>query len=589
MVLRQLLEEEPPPLRRLNNLVPRDLETICLKCLAKEPSKRYRSAADLAADLRRFMNGEPIRARPIGRLERLSKWSRRNHWLAAFLAALSLGVIISTWQAVRAMGAERVARRSAANAKASESEARATLDFFRDKVLAAARPKDQDGGLGIEATIRAAIDSAEPEIARSFADQPMVEAHIRETLGTTYRCLGEPALALRQHERVLELCRQFLGSDHPYTINAINDLAIAYAKADRLEDALVLQEEELARSRKALGPDNPGLLPSMNNLAWVYRELGRIDDALQVYERVLTQCRSTLGDDHLDTLTYMNNLAVTYRLAGRAADALPLDEAIVARSKIARGPDHPQTLIYMYNLSEAYHSVGRMDDALALAKEELERSRRVLGAPHPSTLMSMTNVASLYRELGRANEALPLYEEALKHQRVRPGSDDPDTLYTMNGLAVTLDEAGRIDEAIPLYEECLRRRRATRGPDHSTTLISIGNLAQACLESKPAEAERLCRELLAIHERKHPQDWHTYHARSMLGGSLLKRRKYAEAGPLLIEGYEGMKAREEDIPVRFRHELVKAEERLSQFRDATKKPGGDTATGLVPRGRAHNP
>ncbi|HEY7427743.1 MAG TPA: protein kinase [Gemmataceae bacterium] len=76
--LRQVLTEEPVPLRRVRRDVPLDLETICLKCLEKEPVRRYASAADLAGDLRCFLNGEPIRARPLGRIERLSKWVRRR-------------------------------------------------------------------------------------------------------------------------------------------------------------------------------------------------------------------------------------------------------------------------------------------------------------------------------------------------------------------------------------------------------------------------------------------------------------------------------------------------------------------------------
>ena len=82
-------------------------------------------------------------------------------------------------------------------------------------MLAAARPKDQEGGLGIDATIRAAVDAAEPEIEKSFADQPTVEASIRHTLGESYLYLGELAPAIRQHQRALALRRRILGPDHP--------------------------------------------------------------------------------------------------------------------------------------------------------------------------------------------------------------------------------------------------------------------------------------------------------------------------------------------------------------------------------------
>src|SRR5262249_4000766 len=87
MLIHQLLHEDPRPPRRLNDRIPRDLDTICLKALAKQPSRRYATAAEMAEDLRRYLRGEPCRARPVGRLERAWLWSMRNRALAAWSGA----------------------------------------------------------------------------------------------------------------------------------------------------------------------------------------------------------------------------------------------------------------------------------------------------------------------------------------------------------------------------------------------------------------------------------------------------------------------------------------------------------------------
>ena len=99
----------------------------------------------------------------------------------------------------RAIKAEQTARGEEAKTKQSEAEAKAVLSFFRDKVLAAARPEGQEGGLGKDVKLRAAVDAAEAAIGQAFADQPTVEAAVRETLGEGYHYLGEQGSG---HQRV---------------------------------------------------------------------------------------------------------------------------------------------------------------------------------------------------------------------------------------------------------------------------------------------------------------------------------------------------------------------------------------------------
>jgi eukaryotic-like serine/threonine-protein kinase len=120
MLILQVLEDEPRPPRQLNDKVPRDLETICLKAMAKAPARRYASARELADDLRRFLAGEPIRARPIGPVERVRHWCRRNPVAASLLAAVTLGSAVGLWHL--SLLSEHLVRSTALEGAAQESE-----------------------------------------------------------------------------------------------------------------------------------------------------------------------------------------------------------------------------------------------------------------------------------------------------------------------------------------------------------------------------------------------------------------------------------------------------------------------------------
>jgi WD40 repeat protein/tRNA A-37 threonylcarbamoyl transferase component Bud32 len=135
LILHQVLREEPRPPRRLNDKIPRDLETVCLKCLQKEPRKRYAGAAELAADLRRFLAGEPVLARPPGALEKAWRWARRRPAVASLSAAvvlvtaLAFSLVTVQWlAAVQARQASEQAQEELAQKARDEAEARANAE-----------------------------------------------------------------------------------------------------------------------------------------------------------------------------------------------------------------------------------------------------------------------------------------------------------------------------------------------------------------------------------------------------------------------------------------------------------------------------
>jgi serine/threonine protein kinase len=145
MLLLQVLHDEPRPPRQLNDKVPRDLETICLKAMAKAPARRYGTAGELADDLRRFLRGESIRARPVGRVERLWRWCRRNPLAAGLLLAVSLSSAFGLWELSRL--SDQLVQSSALESAAQQSEMLDVVNkFYTAEVVERAKLR------GVEAT-----------------------------------------------------------------------------------------------------------------------------------------------------------------------------------------------------------------------------------------------------------------------------------------------------------------------------------------------------------------------------------------------------------------------------------------------------
>jgi eukaryotic-like serine/threonine-protein kinase len=510
---------------RLTRLVRGELDWIVMKALEKERGRRYETANMLAHELESYLAGDAVTACAPSRGYRARKFARK-HIVAlatggAFVTLLAVATAVSSWLAVRAT-------REQAKAKRSEAEAKAVLGFFRDKVLAAPRPEGQEGGLGHAVILQDALESAESSIATDFANEPIVESAIRDTLGTTHLYLGDSARAIAQHARAMALRSGFLGPEHPDTLRSMNNLAVAYRQAGRVVEAVPLHERDFKISAARLGPDHP------------------------------------------DTLTSMSNVGTAYRLTGRTAEAITVLEAVLKRRTAILGPDHADTMLAINNLAVAYQAAGRIADAVALHEKELKHCKSKLGPDHPDTWISMNNLASGYQAIGRIDEAITLFEEVLKRRQAKLRPDHPDILVSMNNLATAYHIAHRSDEAIALFLDTLARRTATLGRGHRETLATMNSLGAVYLDKKQwDDAEPLLRETLNIREQARPDDWRVFYTRSQLGAALTGQRKYAEAEPYLIKGYEGLLAHEAKIPAQRRKtDLATASERIVRLYDA---------------------
>jgi eukaryotic-like serine/threonine-protein kinase len=605
-------EKEPSALRTINRAFRGDVETIVARALEKDKTRRYGSAAELAADVRRYLHDEPIMARPPSTAYQLRKFAHRNKALVTGVAAVFVvlvgGVVASTWEAVQARRAEKKALQETAIAHAVN-------DFLQHDLLAQASAYNQSKP-DPNITVRTVLDRAAQNIQGKFNNQPAVEAAIRDTIGRTYLDMGLYPEAQRQLERALALERRTLGPEDPGTIETMIHLGDVADRVSNLSEAEAIFKQTLATANRVLGPDNADTLNAAKGLANAYFHQGKFALAQPLYNRVLQSRRRVLGPENPDTLMAMNNLAADYSDEGKNAEAETLFSQVADAHSRVLGPDHPDTLLAVNNLANVYVAEGKYVEGEALLSRNIEARRRTLGPEHPDTVNSMFDLANAYLDQGKYAQAEPLFRQVYETRRLAFGPEHISTLLALSGLAVALDNQGHYAQAEPLFRQIEGTMRRVLGPEDIDTLWETVNLGEAYEglgkydlartyeaqalaglrrvqspeypETLTAEAdlalddvslgdctqaEPLAREVLEKDKKVQPDDVERFFAESLLGACLTGEKKYAEAEPLLLEGYQGMVTRKARmLAVPDLRELDRAREWIVELYRASGKP-----------------
>jgi eukaryotic-like serine/threonine-protein kinase len=553
-----------------------DLDWITMKALEKDRTRRYGSASDLAADLRRHRDDQPVLAGPPSTIYRVGKFVRRNR--AGVAAAAVLLVLLVAFGATMAVQARRL-RVERDRANREQASARAVSEFLRHDLLAQASADSQAGPdvkPDPDIKVRTALDRAAARIAGKFDDQPLVEASIRETIGGTYAELGLYDQARQQLERSHEIARRLTGDEGPQTLDALDTLAWVDAAMLHSGEAVRRYSQLLEIYRRRLGPKDPAVLRTMNNLAWNQFVDGKADQAEAAFVDIVRLEREVLGNDSEMTVLSMRNLAAIYlgRGAWKEAESL-LTEALATNRRI-RGAEHPLSANIMDRLAQVFGQQGRYTDAEAIRREVLAIDLRTLGPDHSSTNTARNNLAqNLVNQADPAKlpEAERLFSETLEISRRVNGERSRITSGYRVNLGDLYSEQKRDVEAEAMLREAVSGLRESPGPQHPSTLNALESLAGACLaQHKYAQAEPLLREVLAGRDKITPRAWRRFNAASLLGASLAGQRRFAEAEPLIVSGYDGLHEQAATLPAYFRSVLTDAGERVVDLYTAWGKP-----------------
>lgn len=569
---RTIREEEPTRLGTIDKRLRGDVETIVVKTLEKDKSRRYASAAALAADIRRHLRHEPIVARPVSTAYAFRKFARRNKTLVAGLVATfvvlllgAAGTTIGLVSSLRANARLEITNRELAAANtnledlsAFQSEQLASIDIslmgvrLRDSLLNSV-PETRRTELATQLAGVNFVDIARTSLKQNFfgraedtvesqlADQPLLQATLYQELASTMKQLGIYDAAHEPQAKALEIRRRTLGDEHPDTLKSVYESGKLALRSDELEQADTYFREALETNRRVLGSDAIATLSAASGVAGVLRAKGDYKEAENLARSALEGLKRSNMSGSTELIGTTMTLAAILHSRGKYDEAIELFRDAVKQSRDALGEQNITTIRAMTGLSNTLEASGDQQESQALNREVLDFCKRTLGVDHPRTLAAMTDLSAFLSRQGKFDQSEPILREALEKQKRLLGDDHVETLRTGDHLASLLLDTGRTSEAETQFRENYEHRQRTLGNDHPSTLKALGNLGFTIKEQgRVAEAEPLYRKTLKglrrIFGNDHPS---TLTSIGNLATLLTDLERDEEAEPLYLESLEG--------------------------------------------------
>jgi len=715
--MQTIREEDPSRLSTIDRRYRGDIETIAAKALEKDKTRRYSSAAELAADITRYLKDEPIVAQPPTARYQLEKFARRHKALvggvAAVFVVLVAGVVVSTWQAIRASRAEYAAvqerdRAAAAGraavvqrdrATAAERSATSARDDAvaargvaiaaegqakqeRDRAVAEKQRADTEsatakavseflqknlfeqvtGGIDRAAaqdlSVSGALDRTAARIDGTFAGQPLVEAGVREAVGTAYMGLLLWDKAATQFDRAVAIRRRAQGDEDSDTLKALRRLVAIDANQRRWQPAEARMKQILEVQRRRSGPDHADTLQYTLDLAGIYLTWGKLEQAEPLAARAAEGRQRTLGPDHKDTIGALAIQVAIYAQEKKFADAQRVGEAAYASARRtlgekdtltiglattlqqiavqARPADRAQRARVLTDVSKGLAETratslpemvaiaaaratnafqqNRLDEAIPPLLEAMEASRRagqeelsltsilagiyalqgklaeaqqtlapIMARPDPNKdLMAnvlpfaLRNIGTRLRNDKRFAEAEPYLVKLVPLVVVTPGETSNQTRTDAFLLADVYAAQGKYAESERAFVPLLEMQRRVAGRESLAAFATQAHLGWTQLmQGRLADSEKTLREALDGMTRVSPDAWERANTTGMLGATLARQKRHAEAEPLLISGYDAMatgKAVNPNAASRMSREQV-GEVLLQLYRDTRNAAG----------------
>ncbi|MEM1329893.1 MAG: serine/threonine-protein kinase [Planctomycetota bacterium] len=553
-----------PKLKDLPPRIRRDAEAILATAMATERDRRYTSAAEFAADLRRLGTGQPVAARRPTAAYLFSRFVRRNPWLTGTAAAATIavlaGIIGTSWQA----RAATIARDRAERTAQVQAQVLRSIDPFefgatlrRELRTASGAEEDPEAArlfvdrlnitdLGVRALSEQVLGRAERALDEQLSDDPEMLARLRREVAYLYENLdadddayrmwglvrdgtSDPELSvearwgvglasrrLARHSEATELLNAAekdavvnLGAAHPITLKIRESVAGITFDVGDYESAL--QQAEGLSERVVLPRDDDLMAKLYLTRHDCLFNLQRLDEADVLLNEYLDFVERSLGRASDHWTVAQRRLGRLRSEQGRYDEAIPVLEEVRDTLSDQLGSHHSRTFSAEQSLGQALREGGRLEEAAIVLESAYERASEVLGTEHLDLLNLLNDLALLYEDLGRLEEAERASLRSLGAKRRVYGAEHPHTLIAANNLGMLYRTMERWDEAAALLADTYKRRVTAIGADHLHTLGTGYNAADSLIElGDGRQALRIARAVVAAAEESlGPDDFYT--------------------------------------------------------------------------------
>ena len=494
----QVATQEPVAPRKINPKIPRDVETICLKCLEKEPKDRFQSTAELKRELQRYMNGEPLSIRRAGPLTVAWKWCKRRPAIAmlsalstVLLFALAIGGYTMAWniaQSARELKTQRdLAQDSEKLARSKAAEAEAASQFMI-RTLGSAHP-ERDGR---KVTIAEQLDDGLREIEESYPEHSTTKAALLSAIGKTFKGLGLYRDSLSPLQTAWEIFTERIGPDSADALIAETDYGIALQKLGRYDQANARLKHARAELSEQLGENDVQTLIAFRHLAENTFDRGEREQGLAMFADCYERAKAALAPLHKTTISTARAYANALIQSGRIKAARRLVAEILPRVTQAYGTDNLTVIDLKGLLASADMAESNFSAALSKYVEIHAALTELLGENHVKTLISWNGVGVCYLDMGKHERAIEVFTQVKNRMNGVFGEFHPQTLRTILNLARAMEALDRHQDAMELIRTTYERSKQLLGSNHHETMMMASHYGGKLAEENELErAEEL--------------------------------------------------------------------------------------------------